>query len=317
MEVPMSSAGSTLQQLIGSENLTSFLAAWPERSFLVHAPAARLAEIDTLPELADWEALFRAMRGASDVMMRAWFRTVDGGLEQIQVTPGEAARLYRSGTVTIVIDGIANALPAVGQLMQRLRVDLKLPKCDLSCSAYVSPPGVGSRMHFDEQENFFLQLRGEKHWRIHRNEQMAFPSTYYWAGSAIPNELGAAGRDFPQTMPETADDVTLSPGSVLFVPRGYWHESSTRQHSLALTLTFRSWTWREVLLLALSRRLLRDTAWRRPLVARDSLDVTCLLAEGQSMCTEIERLLERDGLSDEIGWALCGPEKLGPSRALK
>ena len=254
-----------LVDLIGADNMEPFWRHWPLESMPVHQPLERLARISDIPELANVQSLLQCLRRATDLRVRVWFQTGNGGLEQVTVDAIEAEKLYRSNCATVVVDNTQSLFPPISDLMHNMRSQLGIPKALLSCNIYASPPGVGSIMHFDQQENFFVQLRGAKRWRTARNRHVEFPHTFYFGGP-ISKDLRLLCDELPRTMPEDATTVTLRPGSVLFLPRGYWHESFTEEHSLALTLTFQVATWRESILKVLSRRLLVDQTWRRPVI---------------------------------------------------
>jgi 50S ribosomal protein L16 3-hydroxylase len=54
----------------------------------------------------------------------------------------------------------------------------------------------------------------------------------------------------------------MEPGCVLFVPRGYWHETTTEEDSLSLNFTFSQPTWADVFTKSLQELLLRSPEWR-------------------------------------------------------
>jgi 50S ribosomal protein L16 3-hydroxylase len=59
-----------------------------------------------------------------------------------------------------------------------------------------------------------------------------------------------------------AEEVWLRPGSVLFLPRGYWHQTRARAGSLSLNFTFDQPCWADVVLPEIRRALLREERWR-------------------------------------------------------
>lgn len=79
----------------------------------------------------------------------------------------------------------------------------------------------GTNDHWDDHDIFVLQLIGRKSWQVH-------PATRPWP---LPD-------DDPGTSPTTyAHDVTLVPGSVLYLPRGWWHLATpVDEPSLHLTI---------------------------------------------------------------------------------
>lgn len=57
-------------------------------------------------------------------------------------------------------------------------------------------------------------------------------------------------------------DVELQPGSVLYVPRGVWHEVEASQSSLSLNIAFPTHTWIDVVIPIIRRALIRHSLWR-------------------------------------------------------
>jgi ribosomal protein L16 Arg81 hydroxylase len=63
-------------------------------------------------------------------------------------------------------------------------------------------------------------------------------------------------------MPEDAEVVELGPGGMLFVPRGWWHETRASGASLQINFVFNGPMGVDVLIRSLKAELLRDPAWR-------------------------------------------------------
>jgi 50S ribosomal protein L16 3-hydroxylase len=63
-------------------------------------------------------------------------------------------------------------------------------------------------------------------------------------------------------MPAGAKEVVLKPGSILYVPRGYWHKTEAEGEALALNFTFSQPTWIDLFTLALRSRLSLSPEWR-------------------------------------------------------
>src|SRR5262249_52899652 len=69
-------------------------------------------------------------------------------------------------------------------------------------------------------------------------------------------------QELPTKMPKSAQTIELKPGSMLFVPRGYWHSTEAQGEALALNFTFTAPTWIDLFTMALRSRLALSPAWR-------------------------------------------------------
>ena len=63
-------------------------------------------------------------------------------------------------------------------------------------------------------------------------------------------------------LPKDHLEFDMRPGCVLFVPRGYWHSTSTDENSLSLNFTFSQPTWADVFTKSLQELLLSSPEWR-------------------------------------------------------
>lgn len=122
----------------------------------------------------------------------------------------------------------------------------------------------GTRLHLDWNENFTVQLRGTKRWRVARgpSEFVENPVTNWSVGQPAP--LHAHSTRLPERMPDDAPSYLLTPGSVLYVPRGYLHEvaSIDASESLSLNMSFPPSPWGTLLSTLLGVRLLEDPRFR-------------------------------------------------------
>ena len=66
----------------------------------------------------------------------------------------------------------------------------------------------------------------------------------------------------PERMPDDAEEFTLEPGAMLYVPRGYWHETDSDREAISLHVSQIILPWADAVLSALRAKLVRDPAWR-------------------------------------------------------
>lgn len=265
---------------------------WPGRHLHVEGPPSRLKGLADLPELADVHTLLRNWRGP--------VRVFPPGEEDYQspfVSVEAAAQLYRKG-FTLVFGSVDLAVPALRTYLRALQSDLGfLPDVWGRCMVYATPRGGGFNPHFDENANFAVQLRGEKVWQIAPNRHVVNPTVSHLMSAPSPvAELRAQFEgEFPREMPPDSETITLRPGSVLFLPRAYWH--STRdavEEALSINFTFSQPTWADVVSDGIRSRLLRDPEWR-VLAYGDGANVG---EQADSIEARLEGLLA--GLFDEL-----------------
>lgn len=173
-------------------------------------------------------------------------------------------RLFAQGH-TLVLQGLHRTHPPVLALAQDLAADLGHP---VQVNAYVTPPSSrGFAAHYDVHDVFVLQAAGEKRWRLHPPVQPHPLRDQPWQDRRPAVEAAAAG--------EPHLDVTLRPGDVLYVPRGWLH-SATALGGVSTHLTVGVHVWHrghlaEALVDEARRGLAREESQRTSL--RPGVDV--------------------------------------------
>jgi 50S ribosomal protein L16 3-hydroxylase len=251
-----------LEQLFAPHPAERFLSgAWPAAPFSCHGSLERLTELVELPELFDQERLLQAYR---DPVMAALPDKRDEH-SVLRVDAAAAGDLYQSG-LALIFDAAERSFPTLDRWLHQLRVELGLPPgCVARCILYASPPGAGNSPHFDANANFVVQLKGTKRWSLAPNTSVAFP-TDRWAmnmGPPSPELASYLTEALPTGLPADAEVIDLQPGSVLFVPRGYWHATDAVGDTLALNFTYSQPTWADVVCAALRQQLLKSDQWRQ------------------------------------------------------
>jgi len=228
---------------------------WGARHLAVHADAARLAGIAARVESWDIERLVRAL----DRPVLAWFETLEGEFRSMTVRPAEAIDVYRAG-MTLYVQHV----PSLDGLAHRLADDLGVPASRVGCSVFASRRGRGTRCHFDKNENFTLQISGAKTWRVAANAHVRAPVHNWVTGEAVSEQLPLyADEPMPQAIPATAETIELRPGSMLYVPRGHWHETVAGEDAVALNVSYSVVTWAELVLPAIRTCLVASERWRQ------------------------------------------------------
>jgi hypothetical protein len=254
--ITQAETGIGLSSLVAPLTEEAFLRRhWPHKPYWSVDGEERLAAIAAVPQLESAEA---ALEGASNVT----FFKPDGspGL----VADGQAALpLYRLG-LTVYFGG--NHIPALRATTERLCADLGLPSGSIVSEIFCSDGESGVKMHSDFDVNFALLLQGDKRWRLAENHHIRNQTGVCRPGSAEqpnPLQLELADRlPFPDDMPADATTVDMKAGSLLFLPRGWWHDTSASGKCLQVNFVMKSPMWMKVLTRALETRLRRDPDWR-------------------------------------------------------
>jgi ribosomal protein L16 Arg81 hydroxylase len=136
---------------------------------------------------------------------------------------------------TLVFNHLSQAWPPLRDLCRRLTFETDVY---VWANAYLTPGNSqGFSLHHDTHSVFIVQTSGSKMWRLYE-PAFADPLEGQSYNAVVPK----ADRDrIAESKP--ALEVTLHPGDVLWVPRGWVHSGrSTDTHSLHVTLGFNPYT---------------------------------------------------------------------------
>lgn len=139
---------------------------------------------------------------------------------------------YRSGA-TISLPGFHRAWRPLGALAAAVEEQFDHV---VHTNVYITPGNAaGFSAHYDTHEVFVLQIAGSKRWRIEKP----------------PLALPHRGQPFdPRSHKSSAPllQIELAPGDLLYLPRGFVHETSTSDSfSAHVTLGITVYTWVELL----------------------------------------------------------------------
>lgn len=100
---------------------------------------------------------------------------------------------------------------------------------------WIGSAGTRSMLHSDLKDNFFCQLWGEKTVTLlaWRDSRAAYP----FPGNLVNSRVDLAAPDvrrFPRLKHAVLRSVRMSPGDLLYIPRGWWHD--IRAHSASVSV---------------------------------------------------------------------------------
>lgn len=263
---------SGLAALIPNISAEEFLRSrFLHKPHLFHGPLHRLPDISNCKSLQSMESFLSLIEEikAPRFRTRGWFQGPTDKHLRLVLESQSAKALFRSRIGTLVVDSLNHEVKPIQELMLAIQKDLGTPMTGISCNSYAAPKGLGSPMHYDPQEVFFLQIIGEKRWKIAPNLQISHPISFQDSGPT-PLHMKEIQSKLPTQLPKQHETIVLKPGSVLYMPRGYWHECETLKDSLHFTLTFPSSTWTDIILEKLRGQLIQDPKWREPALGAGS-----------------------------------------------
>ena len=227
-----------------------------------------------------------------------WMRETGAGgkMQYIDAAPEVAVAAWRAGHSVYFNPALAVQRKYVAALAGDLGLDLAGGRADdLGDVEIFAVRGTHvTPWHWDAQENFTIQCKGTKRWRLRRGA-LANPITNLHPASSNSAALNDDRRThracgLSDMAPPRDDDpeivtVLLRPGSTLYVPSGFWHsvEADDEGGSVSLNFSMSGTRYADILVRALAQRLWCDERWRARVggadasAARSTLDA--LLAE--------------------------------------
>jgi 50S ribosomal protein L16 3-hydroxylase len=285
-----SSAGTPgLATLFGT---APFEEDWQSKPRVFHHDEFLAPEIWHLPDL---RSLPYALNIAAPDTVFANLPDRDEEYNQIQLfNPDDVLKAYAC-KMCISLEPDMHKLTELVFWLRAIQRDLGLAKDTYArCNIYAIPDGGRTACHYDQNINFVCQITGEKTWDLAPNTHIANPVTRHTAGTPADRATTAhSKKELPQQMPSAGRiRVVLKPGSVLYVPRGYWHQTSSKGESIALNFTYDQVSWAQVLSKAICEKLMKDEKWRSVAYGLRSESPSSQRAQA-----EFEALLRKSGVT--------------------
>jgi ribosomal protein L16 Arg81 hydroxylase len=105
---------------------------------------------------------------------------------------------------------------------------------------WLGPAGTVTQLHHDWQNVFFVQVYGQKRFRLvsPRQSHLVYNTQSRFADVDCENP---DYQNFPLFQEATLFEFTLNAGDCLFIPVGWWHHVRALEVSISLSLTNFSW----------------------------------------------------------------------------
>ncbi len=280
-----------LSELLGTVSVEAFFANhYPARHLTVHGSLDRLPSFFYEGVLADPRELSAAYRGPVYVTNR--------NLGRYQVHGIDAKACFAELGLSVGFTTVEDLVPGAKDWLRALEADLGMPRGCATMAVFVNGRDSGLSVHCDAQEQIAIHLQGPKAFRV-QPHPVAFPRMQHVPGRETPPHwLGQAPEGLLEvtTLPEGAEHIDLRPGSVLYTPRGLYHETLSGD-ALAMTavVAFRNPTPAELVTRYLENVLLQSEAWRRPLESAWSPDPQLRAPARARMAELVQQLAARIG----------------------
>ncbi|WP_408096619.1 JmjC domain-containing protein [Peredibacter sp. HCB2-198] len=229
------------------------------RAFVVHNNFENLRPLTSLPFLNSLDDLLNSW----PMPIQAHLPDVRDEASSIDTTNKDARKLFDNG-MGLLFNQAHLISPVLTSWLEEIRQNLGLPIMTIGrCLMYATPDGKGTAPHFDQNINFVIQVHGTKKWIMAPNETVENPLTRHTMGLEPDPELASyLEAPMPTKMPKETVSFELKPGSVLFVPRGIWHETEAAGDALSLNFTYTAPSWIDLFTTALRGRLAQSPEWR-------------------------------------------------------
>lgn len=248
--------GCDLESLIYPVSIERFWAEfWTRKPLLTQRPVEALSPL--------WEALEggelrQLVQLGLPKGINVWPQNEDARFLARDVD--EALRAYDGGASLYFHLGEASEL--LYDWATRFAVDIGQPQDRSDLSVFAAPAGARTRVHFDANENFTLQLRGTKRWVMAPNLHIEQPLSNWRPGLALPEHWkgGAPPQDVPK---DGRSEAILGPGTMLYLPRGWWHEVDTVEGpALSVNWVLTPYSWAEAVARIVSETLSEEADFR-------------------------------------------------------
>lgn len=151
--------------------------------------------------------------------------------------------------------------------LPELLAQLRFPSFDTPrrrTNLWIGPAGTCSKFHYDEDENLFWQLYGQKRFILAAPSATdnLYPTNRSWGDGYSPVDPKQPDFDaFPRFAGVTCHEVVLEPGDLLYLPPGWWHDVTSLSVSVSVSRLW--WPFPRYLRLILRRELERlGRSWR-------------------------------------------------------
>jgi Cupin superfamily protein len=190
---------------------------------------------DKFAGLFDRAAFDRAVHNCVD--LKVGFTDENGWPGHFNIKPEQVTEMLAGGK-TVCASVIDPRDPVLTAFLNRIATNFAVAG-NFFFNSYLSPDGGGFGLHLDHHPVSILQIEGQKRWWYSPEPVLKEVIT----NISFPKDREALKLPWVTvTRPREEDlcEVVLSPGDVLYMPKGTWHRAQAIGGSLGLTLAMES-----------------------------------------------------------------------------
>jgi len=296
------SLASLIQPLDSSEFLRTVYRKHPA---VFHAPPGTCltsSRLSTLVAALDNLQPREMLENTASDAIHVWMRDKDSGeLGSFSTSDVDAALLcYKSGGALYFRANEAFERDYIGKIGKDMGFAFAnlYPDGGLrgEVETFVSPSQHHTPWHFDFMENFTVQLKGSKTWRLapstipHPHRSCATHFTKTSDHRRVLHDQVKLHKLHDVTFDGTVDmsqviSVTLCPGDVLYHPAGIWHEVSVASEcaSVSINLSFFPMSWGDLLIERVQQAVWANAEMRER-ICLDGTESLTKLAQRKLVC---------------------------------
>ena len=252
-------ATALVEQFFGSLGRDGFFERfWPRTAYSEPGDPNRLPAVFRAPLLQEFEKLATHYRGPCFFF--------DGAGSMMRPLERPALEMYRAGH-TIYLGDVAPFIKGSRIFLRELETELGVtPGCS-RFGVFASPRNDGAAVHYDTNDVFSIQLRGQKKFNIAPVKELVNPTGMQYSRGTAPRPFHypQMRSGFPDPTDAEYTCVDMSPGTVLFMPRGTWHYTEASEDSVAVSIIVDPPPAIDTVLEQIKFTLLQEPRWREPL----------------------------------------------------
>ena len=160
---------------------------------------------------------------------------------------------------------------------------------------FISKKGGYTDYHIDFQENFSIQLKGSKKWKVWKSgitsPLVGFTPHYNKTGN-LEHQMKMIRMELPfnydkQELESIVDEIELNPGDVFYHPAGIWHSVEWLDDSFTINLSLKNLNKADIIAQSLKHLMNQDPELRENLTFTSKEDLYEQLNSGIEKAFEL------------------------------